>query len=91
MRMLLIRKRRQDTILKPRESARSKRKYSAKSGFNQPCGVKPVKPGKPGVHVRQMARQGAQIAVRVKDFGQPRDLAGLDRRAAHRRFGGEKR
>ena len=37
-----------------------------------------------------MAGQGAQIAFRGEDFGKTRDLAGVDRGAAHRRLGGEK-
>ena len=62
---------------------RRPRKSGVKSGFNQPRGVKPVQPAKPRVVVGQMAGQGAQIAIRGDDLGKARDLAGVDRRAAH--------
>src|SRR4029077_18986518 len=55
------------------------RKSGAKSGFNQPRGVKAVQPAQPGVVVRQMAGQHAQIAVRRDDLVQSCDLAGVDR------------
>ena len=41
--------------------------------------------------MRQVAGQRAQVAFRGQDFGEARDLAGVDRRAAHGGFGGEKR
>ena len=60
------------------------RKCDAISGFNQTRGVKAIKAAQSGVVVRQMAGQGAQIAFRRHDLGEARDLAGIDRRAAHR-------
>src|ERR1700704_4699325 len=71
--------------------SRWSRKCGAKSGFNQPCGVKAVKPAQAGVLMRQGAGQRTQIAFRGQDFAEARDLVGLDRRAAHGGFGGQKR
>ena len=76
MRILLIRKRGQDTILKARESAWDRRNPSAKSGVNQPGGIEAIEPAQPGVLVRQMAgRQGiAQIAIGIEGFAEACDL-----------------
>ena len=59
-------------------------KSDAISGFNQSRGVKAIEPAQSGVVMRQMAGQGAQIALRGHDLGEVRDLAGADRRAAYR-------
>ena len=91
MQILLIRKRRQDTTLQQPRISAGIRKCGAKSGFNQPGGVKPVKTAQAGVVVRQMAGQGTQIAIRVKDFAEAGDLAGVDRGAAQAGLLGEKR
>ena len=88
MRILLIRKRDQDTILNSRESTPARGKYGAKSGFNQPCGVKAVETRQPGVLMRQVTGQGTQIALGGEDFAEAGNLAGLDRRPAHRGLGG---
>ena len=71
-RILLIRKRRQDTLLKTGESPEAARNSGVKSGFNQPRRVKAVQPAEPRVGVGQMAGQGAQIAVGGDDFGRGR-------------------
>src|SRR5215218_6508416 len=63
------RKRCLHTILKADESGAGKQEIAAESGFNQPGGVKSVEPGKPGVVMRQMAGQGAQVTLGRDDFG----------------------
>ena len=61
-------------------------KSGAKSGFNEPGREKPIETAELGIGVRQMAGQGAQIAVPCDDFVEARDLRGLDRDAAKRRL-----
>ena len=43
-------------------------KWSAKSGFDQPRGVKAIEAAQPWVLMRQVAGQGAQVALRSQDF-----------------------
>ena len=90
-RILLIRKRAPRHHLESARISAGLRNSGAKSGFNQPGRVKSVQPAKPRVVVRQVAGQGAQIAVRGDDLGQARDLAGIDRHAAHAGFGRQQR
>ena len=55
------------------------RKYTVISRFNQPRGVEAVEPAEPRIVVRQVAGQGAQVALGGQNLGQIRDLAGFVR------------
>ena len=120
MRILLIRKRRQDTILKRRESAQQGRKVVQNQELGDigvefrrtrapipklandrkltatligtsisphySCGVETIETRQARVRMGEVAGQGAQIAVSVKNFVQARNFARFDRHALDRCF-----